>query len=259
MNKLTIMKQDSENKSLQLNSDLSAATMQKSPYSLVLRFASDGIALSIYQDSSLISSKKIKMPLYALTKEQIFPLLLQEPETQLLYDKIRLIAETKTYSIVPKVIFKEEEMDKLLYFSHQKEKNVSLLYNEIPAFDVINIFSLPEDILEVFRQLFPAYKIEHSISHFMENHISKHSLQECIFIWARQKIMDVVALQHNRLLLVNSFDFQTHEDFVYYLLRIIEELNFDLQNCKVYLYNMEQHAKLHGFVRKFVKQCETID
>ncbi len=241
--------------------DLESTNTYIQPYSLSIRFSPGGLSLSILErdNTKLVSAKRLNMPLFSMTKEQIIPLLLQEPETQLLYDKIHLIAETKTYTIVPKEIFKEEEMDKLLYFSHQKEKNASILYNEISAFDAINIFSLPEDISEVFKQLFPACKIEHSISHFIENHIHKHSLQECICIWVRQKIMDVVAFQHNRLLLVNSFDYQTQEDFVYYLLRIIEELNLDFQNCKVYLYNMEQHSKLQGFVRKFVKQCETID
>ncbi|HRR62726.1 MAG TPA: DUF3822 family protein, partial [Paludibacteraceae bacterium] len=84
--------------------------------------------------------------------------------------------------------------------------------------------------------------------------------EENLNVCLREHLMDVVAIENNRLMLINSFVFQTPEDFVYYLLRVIEELSFDIDSCKIRLFNYEKyHSKLYNLTQKYMKHCEIIE
>lgn len=230
-------------------------------YNLSIRLLPNGFSFFVYDDQKrLISLKNIKAPLFVMNKEELIPLLLKEPEMQLPYYNVKLTYESNRYSVVPQMIFKKVEAESLFYFHHKKEKNEIVLSNPIASFETVNIFSVPSIIYEVFEQFFPKLNIEHHITQFLINLQAYTNKEENLNVYLREHLMDVVAIENNQLMLINSFVFQTPEDFVYYLLRVIEELSFDIDGCRIRLFNYEKrHSKLYNLAQKYMKHCEIIE
>lgn len=220
-------------------------------YSLSIRITSDGFSLSIADGTdSLISSKTIPTIWNSLSVDEITQLV--KRETQLNYRNIRLIYESDFYTFVPAPIFRSNEAEQHLNFQEQKTlKNDIVLYNYLPVWDTVSIFAIPKTIQVALSQLFPNTIIEHHTSYFLSAKV-KTQHENAIFIWTRQKKMDVITFKNGKLYLLNSYSYQTAEDFTYHTLNIIDKLSIDTDKCKVYLFNAEKKPELKNTLEKYL-------
>ncbi|MDO9154812.1 MAG: DUF3822 family protein [Paludibacter sp.] len=229
-------------------------------YSLSIRFSPDGFSLFIYDENNInISKKSISAKINQLSETEIIDLLSKEPELQLNYKSVRLICETISYTVIPSVFFKNEEIADMLKFQHPElPKNEIVLYNFLDAWDAVNIFSLPKSLSVVLQQLLPEITIEHHLTTFLTDYIAMQN-EKCLHIWIRSSEMDIVGIQNNHLQLINTYNYSTPEDFIYYTMNAIQQLGFNAEDCKVLLYNSEKAIELHQLLSKYVTKCEIVN
>jgi len=231
--------------------------MHINQYSLSIRFSSDGFSLSIFDEfNSFLSTKKISALLNSLSEEEIVQLILQEPETQVTYSKVRLICESDLYVFVPVLVFRQENARDLLCFQHKLEKKDFVMFNKLPKWEVVNVFSIPIVLHTALSGLYPDTLIEHQVSHFLTDYITLQG-ENSIQVWVGAKSMDVIVLKNGNVILINSYNYQTPEDFTYYTLSLFEQLSLDPETCKVRLFNVEKNNQLQNHLQKYVKHCET--
>lgn len=232
-------------------------TMHSNEYSLSIRLSSDGFSLCVYDESnSLLSTKKVSISLFSMSEEEINQLLILEKETQLNFKDIRLICESDNYTFVPAQIFKPEEARDFLLFQHELNKKDQILVNMLPVWDIVNVFCIPNALYNALTHLFPNSPIEHHVSWFLTDKVqfgSESNLQ----IWVRPKMMDVVVLTNGNLILINSFAYNTPEDFTYFTLNIFEQLSLETEKHIVKLFHLEKKRELLESLEKYIKHCET--
>ncbi|HET7732788.1 MAG TPA: DUF3822 family protein [Paludibacter sp.] len=220
-------------------------------YILSLRINSDGFSLLINDESGLlISTQNISTALFNLSTEEIIKII--SVETPYYYKKVNIICESDSYIFIPTPFFKREEAMDFLYFQHKKVKNERVIYNYVSDWDTVNVFSIPSTLEQALARLFPESIIEHQLSWLLKNKI-KPLQANSLSIWVRPKMMDVVALKNGKLQLLNSFSYQTPEDFTYHALDIIEQLSLDIEKCDVFLYNSEKKPELGKILEKYAK------
>ena len=95
------------------------------------------------------------------------------------------------------------------------------------------------------------------MSYFLTDKIKLRS-ETSVQIWVRPKVMDVVVIGGGNLQLINSFTYNTPEDFTYYTLNIFEQLSLDIESCKVKLYNTDGNYELQKLVQKYVRQLTVV-
>lgn len=219
-------------------------------YSLSIRINSNGFSLTVTDESNtLLSSKKVPTILTTLPAEEINRLI--SGEIQLNYKNIRLIYESDNYLFVPSAIFRSNEADCYLNFQQKPDKNEIILYNTMAAWDIVNVFSIPATIQTAVNQLFPNTVIEQHLSHFLIEKV-RNNHESAIYIWVRSKIMDVIVLKNGKLQLLNSFTYQTPEDFTYHTLNIAEQLSLSIEKCKVFLYSNEKKPELAKLLENYI-------
>lgn len=227
-------------------------------YSLSIRFSSDGFSLSVGDENdNRISTKRIPTSLFSLSAKDIGALLEKQEEIKYVYRNIRLVCEHDHYTLVPKVIFSPAEAVDMLYFQKTPDKNEHVLYNNVPSWDAVNIFSVPVELFKALSVAFPETSLEHHVCHLLNKQIKSrggNSLHICV----RAKTMDVAVIATGNLLLVNSFGFNTPEDLVYYTLSIFDQLSVDTEDCEVYLYNQAKQPEHVSNLRKYLKHCESV-
>lgn len=219
-------------------------------YILSIRINSDGFSLLINDESgSLLSTQHVSTVLYSLSAEKIARIISVEAPNN--YQKVNVICESDKYIFVPTPFFKPEEATNFLYFQHKKEKHERIMYNYIPDWNTVNVFAVPTVLEQALARLYPESIIEHQLTWLLKNKV-KQQFSNSLFIWVRGKMLDVIALKDGKLQLLNSFSYQTPEDFSYHTLNIIEQLSLDIEKCQVYLYNSEKKPELARILEKYV-------
>lgn len=223
---------------------------QSTAYSLSIRIDSDGFSLSVFDKSdALLTSKRVDAGLSVLTPEQIVDLI--NTETQLNFKNIKVIIESDTYVIIPLDLFNIEEAADYLFLEHKPTKTDSILFNKVPECGIVNVFAIPGKIHDALNHLFPDAEIEHHLSHFISEDV-KFKNENCVYCWARNKKLDVVALKAGKLQLINSFFYQTPEDFLYFTLKVYEKLSIDMHKSPLFLFNAEKKSEIKSLLEKYL-------
>lgn len=219
-------------------------------YLLSLRLSSDGFNISVFDESSvLLTSKKISSSLFSLSSDEIIKQM--TTDVQLNYRSVRLICESDRYIFIPAPIFKTEEAADLLHFQFKPVKTDQIILNRIPKWDTVNVFSIPKSVHIALSKLFPNAIIEHHLSYFL-NEFVKPQNGNTVYIEVRNNLMDVVVITNGGIRLINSFNFNTPEDFTYYTLNLFDTLPLDTENCRVILYNSDKKPELQKTLEKYL-------
>ena len=234
-------------------------TVHNNNYGLSIRFTSDGFSLFITDENHKhISKKNVSGNIYKLKETEIIDLLSKQSEILLNYKSVRLICESNTYTIIPYLFFKKDEVTEMLKFQHPDlSKDSTVLYNSLEIWDAVNIFSIPKTLADVLHQFLPEINIEHHLTTFLTDYIALQN-EKCLHIWIRPEKMDVVVLNGNNPLLINTFDYNTPEDFTFHTMNAIQQLGLNPDVCKVFLYNSEKVYELSQLIGKFVASCKII-
>jgi hypothetical protein len=231
----------------------------KSDYRLSIRFGSDGFSLSILdQTGSALVRRDVSEPLFQMQKDEIIRLF--ETQSGIVpadYSEVQVIVESDFYVFVPAQIFNFRHIDDYFYFQHEKDKRQIVLFNRIPNWDAVNVFSIPAQLNEALSELFPDSVVTHQLSYFLLEKI--HTKEDGMYVWMRPKIFDVVVVKSGTLTLINSFAYNTAEDFTYFVLSIFEQLKLDTEKIAVKMYgkfNYELQITNYGINAEIVN-CES--
>lgn len=219
-------------------------------YTLSIRINSDGFFLSGRDESGRqISSKLITAPILNLPTEEIAALLKSEMPAS--NHKIRLIYESDIFVFVPTPLFDQQETTHYLSFQHKIPKNERVAFNAIPAWDTVNIFTIPSNLLQALMVTFPGISIEHQMSTLLSDHL-KHNPNTEIHLWVRSKMMDVIVLKNGKLFLLNSFPYNTPEDFVYHCMNVADQLEINNADTQTYLYNSDSRPEIEQMLNNYL-------
>jgi len=217
---------------------------------LIIEIDAEGISLSVFdKPNHLFSGKRIESDVYTIKRDELHNLL--KVETDLNINKVDVIVESYQYCIIPTDIFKPEEAIDFLLFEHKPAPTDSILYNKIPEFGIVNVFAIPESVLDVVNQLFPQTAIEHHLSRFItENLLLQY--ENCLYCNARSKKFDAVVVKNGKLALINSFEYKTPEDFLYFVINIYDKLSLNQQKHPVYLQNNTNNQRIEQILKTYL-------
>jgi len=226
-------------------------SLNANEYHLSIRFSPDGFDLWVCNELNVqLSSKRVSVSLFSFSAGEIVKLL--TPELLLNYRTVRLICESDQYTFVPAPVFKPESAADFLHFQFNPAKNNQILFNPIPQWDSVNIFSIPKTVHDALSQLFPDTRIEHHLGYFLTENVKLQN-DSGVYISVRSAMMDVVVIVNGVILLINSFSFNTPEDFTYHTLNLFDKLHLDIENCNVVLYNADKKPELQKTLELYLE------
>jgi len=225
-------------------------------YSLSIRFSSGGFSLyACDENNNLISSRTESEELFSKSKEEIIEVLSKIDELNLNFRNVRIILETELYTILPLAIYAPENEFHLLKLHHSNiTHDDKILTNELTAWDAILLFSVPKHLHAVLTEIVPEVSIEHHILAFINDYVELEN-DKNVNIWLRRNYIDVVVLEKWNLIFINSFEFKTDEDFIYFILKIYEKLELDAGQCNLKIHNINNRTSLTELASRYIKNC----
>ncbi len=149
------------------------------------------------------------------------------------WKSIKLAIKTPKFSLVPNTLFQEEYAKDYLNLNCTINENIheEIYYYKQNSIDVINIFSADRRLVEFFRKAYPGKSIQviHHTSPLIESIIlsQPHTDDRSIFLYVEKDLVTIIITRSRTLELCNIFNFTTPEDFVYYLMFVIEQLKLN--------------------------------
>ena len=184
------------------------------------------------------SEKKHKKP---ITPEELFldlkSSLEQNNELNDTFNEIAIIYATSLYSLVPSTLFDSSKASEYLKF------NSKILANDFIAFDTIenhNITVVYIPFININNYLFDRFgdfSYYHSSTLLIEHLLNKEKSYTLpkVHINVTDNIFDFIAVKNGKLIICNSYEFTTPEDFIYYILFCLEQLKMNPDTVDLYI------------------------
>lgn len=204
-------------------------------YIMTIQYCLDGLSFVIFDNAE---QKFIALKHYHYSKKDITleNLLeeLQEKESWKLeaFKNINIIIDNNTNTFIPKEYFQESLKEKYLALLNIN-KNANIMTDIIDEHDIVNVYSLNEDLGFLNDKVQTFHSSSILIKKIIKDFSSRNA-ETRAFVNVKNNSYELIIINNTKLILHNYFNFNTKEDFLYFLLFSFDQLNIDNESVPVY-------------------------
>ena len=170
------------------------------------------------------------------------------------FKKVEVVHQNELATLVPDELFHEDNLKD--YLQH----TVKVLPIDFICFDTSekrNTVYIPfVNINNFLFNIYGSFEYFHSFTKLIEI-TSKEDVtaaSDKIYIQVNNKNFELVAFKQNQLQVVNRFEFQTAEDFIYYILFTAEQLKLDPETLQLVLIgDIEKESELYSILYTYIR------
>ncbi len=171
----------------------------------------------------------------ALLLKEITSIFNDYPQLQESYKKVEVVYSNTLFTIVPNAVFDPEKLTDYLKFNTKILATDFIAYDIIETQDIVSIYIPYTNVNNFFFDTFGSFDYYHGMSLFLKSILDNEASYDAprVFIHVHKNSFDIVITHKKKLLLANSFEFHSKEDFIYYILFTIEQLELNPDSVTV--------------------------
>ena len=152
------------------------------------------------------------------------------------FSEVYVIYSTPVYSLVPASLFDETKASEYLKFNSKILANDYMAHDVLENEKIVVVYVPLMNINNFFFEKFGAFNYFHSTTVLLKTILAKekYSLPK-MYLHFQKNSFDCIVLKNGALQLCNTYSFKTPEDFIYYTLFCMEQLNLNPENIPVIL------------------------
>ncbi|MDD2821437.1 MAG: DUF3822 family protein [Flavobacterium sp.] len=184
------------------------------------------------------------------------------PELKDSYDEILVIHNNNLSTFVPEPLFDENFLGSYLQYNTKVFETDFFAFDEIPNYQMNTVYIPYVNINNFFIDQFGAFDYKHANSILISKLLvaSKNKDEKKMFVHINTGHFEIIVVQNQKLLLFNSFDYNTPEDFLYYILFTAEQLNLNPENFALELIgNIDTESDYFKIAYKYIRNVSLID
>ena len=184
------------------------------------------------------------------------------PELNDSYDEILVIHNNNLSTFVPEPLFDENFLGSYLQYNTKVFETDFFAFDEIPSYQMNTVYIPYVNINNFFIDQFGAFDYKHANSILVSKLLvaSKNKNEKKMFVHINTGHFEIIVVQNQKLLLFNSFDYNTPEDFLYYILFTAEQLNLNPENFPLELIgNIDTESDYFKIAYKYIRNVSLID
>lgn len=184
-------------------------------------------------------------------------------EEQILHDtfkEVTLLFSNDLYSPVPLEYFKEEEASTYLKFN-TKILGTDVVESDQINDDLVNVYIPYTNITNYFFDIYGEFEFKHNTTELIKAAIALNDkIQTTAYLNNYNGYYDLVIVKGNALLFSNTFNYETREDFIYYLLFTLEQLDLDPAVLKLILLGrISKETQEYKTAYTYIKNIELLE
>ena len=226
---------------------------------LSIQFSLDGFSFYISNTHHIISkftsfnfTKPIKSPELILKKiKEIFK---NEKTLQQDFETVSVVHQNNLSTLVPNQYFKDNDLNKYLKYSVKTITTDLIVYDDLNFIKAKNVYVPFVNINNFIFQNFGEFEYKHHSSILLEKLFLQSDDSLNFFVNISQSLFDIVVLKDSKILFYNNFEYQTKEDFIYYILFTLEQLELSTDKTKVSLLgDINKQSELYKILYTYVR------
>ncbi len=207
---------------------------------------------------SFLKAKTVDEAVYEMEKVFLDEQILHQP-----FKTINIAYCGKKSVLVPLPLFEKDKAKDYLRYNAEISEQESVFFDILKNIEAVNIYAFDAVFESWIKSNFPTAKIVHHATCLIESLLSnnKNTLTEAtLFVNVGEFNFEVVLLDKKDLIFYNSFDYQSSEDFVYFLLFVCEQLKLNPENLKLKLIGeIEKNSALYSIICKYIRDVSFVD
>jgi len=225
----------------------------------------DGFSFCISNSLNTISkftsynfTKPIKSPERILKEiQEIFN---HEKSLQQDFESVSVIHQNTLSSLVPDAYFKEGDLKNYLKYSIKTITTDLIVYDDLNFIKAKNVYVPYVNINNFIFQHFGEFEYRHHSSILIEKLFSHsdNTLNFCINV--SQSLLDIAVIKDSEILFYNNFEYQTKEDFIYYILFTLEQLELSTEKTNISITgDINKQSELYEILYTYVRNINFLN
>ena len=177
------------------------------------------------------------------------------------FDSVLLIYQNELSNLVPKGLFNEQNSADYLKFNAKILKTDYISFDTITSNDSVNVYVPLVNINNYVFDKFGAFEYKHAATILIETLLkdAEATTASALFINTEVDHFEIIVIDNGQLILYNTFEYKTKEDFIYYILFTFEQLQLDPETQQVILSgHIEKEDSLYKMIYRYVRHVDFI-
>jgi len=155
------------------------------------------------------------------------------------YKSVDLIFKSNKFTLVPNEIFDKSNLKSFFKFNNDLKSDEEIHFNKLKLAEAVNLFIIPSSVTTFLVNKFPEVKFYQQASSIIEFLINetKESKSDLptVFVNFSNDYFDVISVNKGKLLFYNCFNYRTSEDYIYYFLNVLKNLDYQPNKVEILL------------------------
>ncbi|MGA9638176.1 DUF3822 family protein [Flavobacterium sp.] len=178
------------------------------------------------------------------------------------YDNVLILHNNNLSTFVPTALFDENFLGSYLQYNTKVFETDFFAFDEISNYQINAVYIPYVNMNNFFIDKFGTFDYKHVnsvlVTKLMDR--SKNNDTKTMWVHFNEGHFEIIVIQNQKLLLFNSFDYSTPEDFLYYLLFTAEQLNMNPENFPLELIgNIHTDSDFYKIAYRFIRNISLID
>ena len=241
-----------------INNNIEVTSKRK----LSIQFSLDGFSFcttnthnEVLEFSSYTFSKTKNSP--ELVLEKLQDIFKKEKSLQYDFETVSVIHQNNLNTLVPNEYFKEDALKSYLKYSIKTIATDLITFDELDFMNSKNVYIPYVNINNFLFQNFGEFEYKHYSSVLLEKLFSIASNDICCYIHVSKSTFDIVIIKNSNLQFFNIFEYKTKEDFMYYVLFTLEQLELSTEETLVtVLGDIEEDSDLFRLMYTYIRNID---
>ena len=223
-------------------------------YDLVLQVSERSCAYSIFdhENNRFIALEAYEVPLPQLIGQNQW---MKNP-----FRSVSIIVENNRSTLIPSALFEESEKETFLNFSMEPEVKEKVLFDRLSRLEIVNVYGVNDTLHDQIFGFFPEAMVCHVASLLIESiwmNFKNLITDKRIFIFVREEAFNMLIFDKKQLVYSNAFHFRAPEDFVYFVIFVMEQLNLNPEEVLVTLLgNIDRKTPHFDLIFKYIRNVD---
>jgi hypothetical protein len=231
---------------------------------LTLRVRLDGFSFAVTDtiNGTVLALKEVDFsgfPRASKVEDHYWKAFVDNIELTRPYDEVTVIHDNNLNTFVPDALFDEAYLGSYLQYNTKVFETDFFEFDSLPEQSMKNVYIPYVNINNFLLDQFGPFTYRNTASILVPRllELSKNLDSRRVFAHFSKSRFELVVAQGPKLLLFNSFDYQTPEDFLYYLLFTAEQLELNPEHFKLLLLgDISEDGDLFRLAYKYVRHVE---
>lgn len=174
---------------------------------------------------------------------------------------VTVVVDSPLYTLLPDTLYESSRREEYMQFNHEVPKGDIVDAFSMRSRGIVALFSYPASLRQSISKVFPSAKVIPSVAGLSEAsfNLFRNKEGKNILVNVKQQSFDVVVIDGNKLVYMNSFPFRTSEDFLYYLLFACEQLQLNTETMELHVAGeIEKRSGLGKLIEKYVRNVSYV-